>query len=194
MLSTHNLSDVASVPTARTNLGLGSASTHADTDYLHVASNLSDLASAPTARTNLGISTVGNTGAYNDLTGKPTLGNAAAYNVNVANGLPVLNGSGQYPGFDGQLIANIVPSSIGQPPRVGTVITAHQTSGGIGYGGGIGGSALGWVWYSYSPGNCQTQPSFSSGFSAWTGLPGAWMNISVQTSLPFDQTIWVRYA
>lgn len=37
------------------------------------ANNLSDLASAATSRSNLGISTVGNTGAYADLTGKPTI-------------------------------------------------------------------------------------------------------------------------
>ena len=40
--------------------------------------NLSDLTSAPTARTNLGLATVAATGAYSDLTGKPTLGTAAA--------------------------------------------------------------------------------------------------------------------
>jgi len=33
------------------------------------------------ARANLGISTVGHTGAYNDLTGKPTLGTMAAQNT-----------------------------------------------------------------------------------------------------------------
>lgn len=40
--------------------------------------NLSDLTSAPAARTNLGLATVAATGAYSDLTGKPTLGTAAA--------------------------------------------------------------------------------------------------------------------
>ena len=35
------------------------------------------------ARANLGISTVGHTGAYSDLTGKPTLGTMAAQNVGI---------------------------------------------------------------------------------------------------------------
>lgn len=35
--------------------------------------NLSDLANASTARTNLGLSTVASTGAYGDLSGKPTI-------------------------------------------------------------------------------------------------------------------------
>jgi hypothetical protein len=56
-----NLSDLASVVTARTNLGLGSAALSASTAFevagtaLLKTSNLSDLASAGTARTNLGL-------------------------------------------------------------------------------------------------------------------------------------------
>jgi hypothetical protein len=43
------------------------------TARLAAASNLSDLVSASTARTNLGLATVAATGAYADLTGKPTV-------------------------------------------------------------------------------------------------------------------------
>lgn len=59
----NNLSDLASVVTARTNLGV--TATGADTAYSFRANNLSDLANAGTARTNLGLGTSAtvNTGA-----------------------------------------------------------------------------------------------------------------------------------
>lgn len=53
----NNLSDVADVTLSRNNLGLGSAATHAATDFALVANNLSDLTNVGTARTNLGLGT-----------------------------------------------------------------------------------------------------------------------------------------
>jgi hypothetical protein len=53
-----NLSDLVSNSTARTNLGLGSAATQADTYFLQSANNLSDLASVTTARSNLALGTI----------------------------------------------------------------------------------------------------------------------------------------
>lgn len=53
-----NLAGLASVSTARTNLGLGTMATAAAADYLAKANNLSDLPSASTARTNLGLGTM----------------------------------------------------------------------------------------------------------------------------------------
>lgn len=54
---TNSLSDLGSVATARTNLGLGSAAVQAASYFLQVGNNLSDLGSASTARTNLGLGT-----------------------------------------------------------------------------------------------------------------------------------------
>lgn len=68
LLKANNLSDVDSIPAARTNLGLGSAATQSSTAFdaagaaaavlassLQRAQNLSDLIDAATARTNLGL-------------------------------------------------------------------------------------------------------------------------------------------
>jgi hypothetical protein len=54
---TNNLSDLASISSARTNLGV--TATGADTTYAFRANNLSDLASFASARTNLGVSATG---------------------------------------------------------------------------------------------------------------------------------------
>ena len=52
--------------TARTNLGLGSAATFADTSFAKVANNLSDLASVATARANLGLGTLATLSSINN--------------------------------------------------------------------------------------------------------------------------------
>lgn len=52
---------------ARANLGLGSASTEADTKYNHRANNLSDVANAATARSNLGAAAASHTHAASDI-------------------------------------------------------------------------------------------------------------------------------
>jgi hypothetical protein len=61
LLAVNNLSDLNSVSTARTNLGV--TATGSDTTYAYRSNNLSDLASASTARTNLGLGTAATTAA-----------------------------------------------------------------------------------------------------------------------------------
>lgn len=63
-----NLSGLASVSTARTNLGLGTMAVETATDYLTKAGNLSGLASVSSARTNLGLGTMALETATNYLT------------------------------------------------------------------------------------------------------------------------------
>lgn len=52
-----------------------------DSEKLAKSADLADLADAATARTNLGLSPVAESGAYDDLSGKPSLGTAAAEDV-----------------------------------------------------------------------------------------------------------------
>lgn len=54
ILAANNLSDLTNAATARTNLGLGTASVQNVGAFLQPANNLSDVSSAATARTNLG--------------------------------------------------------------------------------------------------------------------------------------------
>ena len=68
-------------------------------------------------RTALGISTVGNTGAYSDLSGKPTLGTAAALDVGTtANKVVQMDGTGKLPAIDGSQLTNL--------PSGGSIVAA----------------------------------------------------------------------
>ena len=82
-----NLSDVANVATARTNLGV--SATGADTNYPLKSNNLSDLSSIATARTNLGVTATGADTAYafraNNLSDLASIGTALV-NLGLKNG------------------------------------------------------------------------------------------------------------
>lgn len=74
---------------------------------------LLDDVDAAAQRTTLGLSTVAATGAYSDLSGKPTLGTAAALNVGTgASQVVQLNGSAQLPAVSGVNLTNIPYGSI----------------------------------------------------------------------------------
>ena len=85
----NNLSDLVNVPTARTNLGLGTAATSASSDFLAVANNLSDLGDAATARTNLGLGTAATSASTDFLAAANNLsdlGDAATARTNLGLG------------------------------------------------------------------------------------------------------------
>lgn len=95
MLSANNLSDVASIAAARTNLGLGTMAVETATNYLSKAGNLSGLANAATARANLGVTIGTQVQAFDTfLASIATLGTAAdrfiyTTGVNVAAEAPI---------------------------------------------------------------------------------------------------------
>lgn len=99
-----NLADVASVATARGNLGVSASG--ADAAYAWRANNLSDLTNAGTARTNLGLGTAAtkNTGTSGNtvplLDGANTFSGATTVfngNLRVANGYFKCSDTGSYP-------------------------------------------------------------------------------------------------
>lgn len=84
------------------------AATFDPSAYLSKAGNLSGLASLSAARTNLGLATVAATGAYSALTGKPTLGTAAAKDTGTLAGNVVeVQTGGKLPALDGSSLTNI---------------------------------------------------------------------------------------
>ncbi|RAU23803.1 hypothetical protein CU669_01565 [Paramagnetospirillum kuznetsovii] len=75
--------------------------------------NLADLADKAQARTNLGLAAVAGSGNYADLSGKPTLGTAAALDVGTgANQVVELDGSAKLPAVDASQLINLQASQI----------------------------------------------------------------------------------
>ena len=95
LLAANNLSDLVSVPTAQTNLGLGTAALQPTSAFLQPANNLSDVASATTSLTNLGQRSV----AYVDNFGGGPTQSAATNTTAFLNAFLYLAGSTTYPGL-----------------------------------------------------------------------------------------------
>lgn len=141
-----NLSDLASASTSRTNLGLGTAATHATGDYdvsgaaaavttttigaLAVANNLSDLANASTSRTNLGLGTAAThaTGDY-DASGAATTALSSANAHSDANdaltvhlaGTETITGAKSFTNSTSPIIAAKIGPTSGQQHTIPTV-------------------------------------------------------------------------
>ena len=120
----NNLSDLASIPTARTNLGV--SATGADNTYPTKANNLSDLSSISTARANLG------------------LGSAATLNVGTsANQVVQLNGTAKLPAVDGSLLTNLPIPTVSTVPVRQTVLSGPvDTNGASAFGGSTGSTTV----------------------------------------------------
>lgn len=120
----NNLSDLASIPAARTNLGV--SATGADNTYPTKANNLSDLSSISTARANLG------------------LGSAATLNVGTsANQVVQLNGTAKLPAVDGSLLTNLPIPTVSTVPVRQTVLSGPvDTNGASAFGGSTGSTTV----------------------------------------------------
>lgn len=93
MVGSNNLSELTNTTTARANLGLGTAATHAATDFLLAANNLSDVVSVATSRTNLGLGTMAVQNANAVAITGGTLSGVTITSPKIVNGLLDANGN-----------------------------------------------------------------------------------------------------
>lgn len=93
MVGSNNLSELTNTTTARSNLGLGTAATHAATDFLLAANNLSDVANASTSRTNLGLGTMATQNASAVAITGGTLSGVTITSPRIVTGLLDANGN-----------------------------------------------------------------------------------------------------
>jgi hypothetical protein len=204
MLAANNLDDVLDVPTARTNLGLGTMAQETATNYLTKAGNLAGLADAAAARTNLGLGVIATfddtdflqaANNLSELTNVPAartalgLGTAATKAFGTSAGqLVELATGGKLPAVSGENLTNL--PNTGQPIptsssfAVGTMaIFANAAGADMTDGSSNAGSGL--RLYAGGPGNNGGSPSY-----AWQGQvsqsygitpAGTWKNVTGRT-------------
>ena len=126
--ASNNLSDIGTVATARTNLGLGTAATSASTDFLTVANNLSDLNNAGTARTNLGLGTSATTASTDYLAVANNLSDvtAATARTNLGLGTAATTASTDYLAVSNNL-SDVTASTARTNLGLGTAATTAST-------------------------------------------------------------------
>ena len=100
-----------------------------DTSRLAAALNLADVTSVSAARTNLGLSAVASTGAYSDLSGRPSLGNAAALSVGVASGTVAAGDDSRITGALSAAFATANYAPLASPTFVGTPVVPTAAPG-----------------------------------------------------------------
>ena len=126
LTASNNLSDLANVSTARTNLGLGTAAQQNTSAFLLTSNNLSDLGSATTARTNLGLGLLA--------TVAPGTGVATALAANADSASGFVTQTGGDARFARLGVGNALngAQSIAGGTLNGTVLDISQTWGGTG--------------------------------------------------------------
>ena len=127
----------STVPNMDGAAAVGTSASAARADHVHpsdvtrlaAAANLSDLANAGAARVSLGLAAVAASGAYGDLSGRPVLGGAAAFNVGAVTGTVAAGDDGRIIGALAAATATATYAPLASPALSGVPTTPTATPG-----------------------------------------------------------------